>query len=204
MYQAALTVLSPFLSLSQPPFSASVISPTRQTNTGPQVQPISPDPTDHHPPPPLLPDPAPSKAARLCEVGFLGTSSPWKSSLPPPPVSHSGKPAGQWTVPGTLRQPAAVSGALCEGGAQPAATPSQSLPPPPSCPQPSARPGPPLHAAIKSANTEAKAPVPTNGLPLLTFWAQKCGPGSPLAALGGATDSWLVSEEFRLSDSTAP
>lgn len=64
--------------------------------------------------------------------------------------------------------------------------------------------GPQRLRRSRSPTAKVKTPVPTAGLPLLTFWVQNGGPGSPLAALGGATDSRLVSAEWRPSASTAP
>lgn len=213
MYQAASAVLNPFLPpLSASPFCISHISHRKPTNTRPQVQTISPDSRDQHRPLHLSPSSGRSTAARLSAQGggsggggFLDTSPPWKRSLPHPsfPILES-LPAAQRTVPPTGPSGSLLhcSTALSEGGVQPAATPSRRLSPPPSCP--GAGTGPLSPPAFKSAATKAKAPAPTDCLPLLTFRAQKCGPGSPLVAPGGATDSWLVSEEFRLSDSTAP
>lgn len=56
----------------------------------------------------------------------------------------------------------------------------------------------PAHSHLP-LRSRSQSSGPSGRLPLLTFlWTQKCGPGSPLVALGGATDSWLRSEEFRL------
>lgn len=173
---------------------------------GPHPPPSTPWSIHHSRPPPLLFSFWPR--CSLGPLGFLGAWPPrsaWKCSLPHLsfPTLESRPP--DRTAPGTA--PAA-----CCIAAQPSVREGRNLQPPPPAPTtPAQQPPAPARPALRRTHlSQLKAPLPEQKrrslltVPLLTFRAQKCGPGSPLVARGGATDSWLVSEEFRLSDSTAP
>lgn len=204
------------LSPSLPHVSLPLFCPSLQTGSaGPQVDGHLPRPRTlprTHPPARLRRSPlGPSRSCRTLRSrppGRLSTSCPsWKRSLLRPRSPHWRGGRGQ--LSGTLpsgRQPRALQrsplggrGAACSHPKVGWAAPSL----PGGCPQPRAGPGP-LRASAPPRKAKSLPPEPERRVPLPTFRAQKRGPGSPLVALGGATDSWLVSEEFRLCDSTAP
>ena len=176
-----------------------------------------PDPWAPHrcPPPCLSPPLGPPAAARLQSAsGAPQHPLPRLQTLPPSAfLPHFGKPA-IGPAPGTLPAACCIAArsSLGEGGAEPAVTPKVGWAAPPRLP-----PAPwrarrmqvsgagkenqnrRLRRSQTKKNKQTGPRSPWVCLPLLTFRAQKSGPGSPLVALGGATDARLVSEELRLS-----